>query len=534
MRYETPNRKPFTETGYLFQQVELPAVRFGSMIMTFQKTARSFFIFVGCVSGLYIVMFLITAAFIGFSLGVSLDDYIPFMSDQLLYWKQVQNLRQFFGTTGYFGHEEALSLLNRIGFDSPGASHGLAINILYSALSLPAWEYATPLRLNFFLSALGLALYLFISGNSWKTNAVIIFTAMCLYPIHYFNSYNSFQSVHILLICLAAGLIVRMLRTAALEDRKMQFILLLVVIAVGALFRKNWALFFLPTILLLPTSKKRWLVYVGVALIVTVALGAIFDATRSPYPYQEFTEDQRPYVFSALAQGNIIPLIQQVSINIGGFAHFIGNGDFATCYSLFLIAIIVFFTLLLRTTPQLPRLKLFNIITMLISLSGSVVAYYIFQIMLLKIVFQAFFLLLLVNGPFLPKRALLFFLALNLIFLPKCLENYGSLAVEYRYASEKQDAIEKFRQQTKNYFPMNQTDRWKNTVLTFGYPQELLGLPPYISFMDTRDPFLQERGYKVHTGYVLVDDIRFEELLTSHNAMRLLARTSAGNLYAVD
>ena len=483
---------------------------------------------------LFVYFYGITSLILGYCLGVSIDSYIPTSIDYLQYWKEVYNFRNCLGGTGYFGHEELLSLLNKLGINSPGASHGIGNTLVYTLLALPAWQYDTPIYINLVLTALGVGLYFLISGLSFRRCGLAIFGVISLYPLYYLNAANTFQSVHFLLACLVAGMLIRLFEAEDPLVRRHTWWWLLATVAAGALLRKNWALLLVPLAFIPAVSPKRRLLLILGAFVASGALGFCFDATRSPYPYPEFPEDLRPVVLAALGRGDFTVLWQQLFINFNAFAHFMAKHDFDTVYGSFLIGAAAL--LLVDTADGVLRRRFlgFGVAALTITVASSAVIYYIFQVMLLKIVLQVFLILFLVTVRQARVRTLALLFLINLLFIPAFFDRFRVLGQEYLYFAEKSHSIDTFREQSAPFFHMKSPDRWGNTLLIFDYPPELLGLPPCIHVMDTREAFLQQRGYQVHTGFVLVPDPAIEAKLLAHNSLRLLASTTAGRLYAVE
>lgn len=473
------------------------------------------------------------ASLLWFTMGVGINDHIPTFIDYLQYWKEVCNVRLCLPVAGYFGHEEALPALNRLGLDTPGASHGIVIDLFHALLALPAWNFDTPVYVNIGLTALGPALYIMVSRCGPRRAGLALAGMASLYPLYYFNACIAFQSVHFSLACLVAGLIVRTLDPAGGSFSRRTWLWLLAAVAFGALLRKNWALLLVPLAFLPPLPAKRRVWAVLGAVVAAGLLGVVFDATRSPYPYREFSEDLRPIVLGALGRGDLGPLWQQITINFRIFGDFVAKHDFDTVYAVFLLAATALFLVNLSAGGATRRLRLFSLLTLAASVASAAVMYYIFQVMLLKIVVQVFLILFLVAVRFVPPRVTVAFVLVNLLFLPAFLDHFRVLGSEYLYAAEKRQAIETFRQRTAPFFAAPAADRWGNTVLILDYPPELLGLPPCIQVMDTREEFLRQRGYVVRTGYVLVADPAVEARLVASNTLQLLTETSAGRLYAV-
>lgn len=474
-----------------------------------------------------------TSFLLWFCLDSSIDDYIPTSIDFLQYWKEVYNFRNCVDRTGYFGHEELLSGLNALGISSPGASHGIGNTLFYAMFALPVWQFDTPIYINMALTALGLALFVPLSGLPPKRLWLAGLAVASLYPLYYLNAINTFQSAHFFFAAIVAGLVVRILDSDDPRARQRAWLWLLLTVAAGALLRKNWALLLIPLAFLPEMSTKRRMLAVLGALVAAGALGACFDASRSPYPYAEFPEDLRPIVLSSLARGELSVLWRQITINSVAFLHFLGKHDFDTIYGAFLFVAGGLLLIDARPGPAANRFRWFGALSLILAVASSAVIYYIFQVMLLKIVLQAFLILVLVAARHVRPRALILFVAINVLFVPAFFDRYRQIGLDYLYSREKKHNIDVFREQTEAFFT-GAADRWGNTLLIFDYPTELLGLPPCIHVMDTRQAYLSQRGYRVRTGFVLVPDAAIEERLLANNTLRLLATTTAGRLYAVE
>lgn len=482
----------------------------------------------------FLYYYFVTRLALWFLFDASISDHIPTAIDYLQYWKEVYNFRSCAAFTGYFGHEELLSTLNKLGIDSPGASHGIFNPIFYSIFSLFTWQFDTPIYVNLALTSLGLALYCLLAGPALKRTWLVVLAVLSLYPIYSLNAYNSCQSAHFLLACLVGGLLARLLEVEDPKFRRRLWLALLAAVVVGSLLRKNWALFLVPLALLPQASTKRRGLLLGCALAGALVLSACFDAARSPYPYPEFTEDLRPYVLPALAHGDFSVLWRQIAINMRVLDSFVAKGDFDTIYGLFLLVAGLVLLADMPPDARRARLRLFGLVVLGISVASAAAIYYVFQIMLLKIVLQAFLVVTLGLMRYLSPRSLAAFLVVNILFMPSFLGQFRLVGQEYLYAPEKRQSIENFRKQTAPFFAKTSPDRWKNTVLIFSYTPELLGLPPCVNIMDTWESFLRERGYRVRAGFVLVADPAVEKRLMEHNALRKLASTTAGRLYAVE
>lgn len=482
----------------------------------------------------FIYFYLITQTLLWYMFDGKISDNIPTAIDYLQYWKEVYNFRECAAHTGYFGHEELLSTIIKWGIDCQGASHGMLNPIFYSFVSWGNWQYDTPVYSNLVLTALGIGLYYLLASPSMRQAGRAFLVLLSIYPIYLLNAYNSFQSVHILIACIVSGLVARIVETDRPKVRRRLWLALLASVVVGAFLRNNWALF-LPALVVLPdvSSRRRWAIIIC-SLASAALLGFAFDATRSPYPYPEFTEDLRPYVMPALAKGDFSILWKQIGINLQILGAFVGKGDFDTIYGLFLLAAGTALCLGLPSTGRGRRLSLFGLSILGVSVVSAAALYYVFQVMLLKIVLQAFLVVALASVRYLDSRRLAFFLVVNILFLPSFLERFRKVGEEYLYAPEKRVAIETFRVQTVPYFQHISSDRWKNTVLIFGYTPQLLGLPPCVNVMDTWESFLRERDYRVRTGFALVMDPAIEKRLLEQNNLRLLTTTEVGRLYAVD
>jgi hypothetical protein len=464
----------------------------------------------------------------------SIADYIPTSIDFLQYWKEVYVFRNCLMHTGYFGHEELLSTLVKLGIDSPGASHGIGNSLFYSIFALFSWHFDTPIYVNLALTSLGLGLYfLFADLPSRRMKEALLVFFSC-YPIYLLNAQHSAQSVHIFLACLIAGLLSRLVATENLKTRWHLWLGLLAAVAFGALLRKNWALLLVSLAFLPLASGKRRVALVVCALAGVAVLSLGFDVTRSPYPYPEFAEDLRPLVLPALAKGDISVLWKQLVINCNGFAAFAAKRDFDTLYGLFLLVAGVVLLLTLLPCDNRRRLRIFGLTALAISVVSSAAMYYIFQVMLLKIALQVFLVVVLASMRYINRRYIAAFVLVNILLLPAFVQRSYLLGEEYLYSEEKKQSIEQFRRQTSLFFNEVSQDRWKNTVLIFAYLPELHGLPPCINVMDTWESFLRERDYRVRTGFVLVSDATLEQRLLAKNSMRFLVSTTIGKLYAVD
>ena len=500
------------------------------MLPRLQKGA----IFFALTAALSLTYYFITEFLLWFLLDTSIRDHIPTAIDFLQYWKEVYNFLGCAAHTGYFGHEELLSTLNMWGVDSPGASHGIGNTLFYAFFGLPAWQFDTPIYINLALTSLGFGLYWLLANLPLKRAALALLGFLSLYPVYFLNAHNSFQSAHFLLSCLVAGLIARLLDTEDPKRRLRLWIGLAATLAAGAFLRKNWALLLLALAFLPQVTARRRGLLLGCALAATAILNICFDMTRSPYPYPEFAEDLRPYVLPALSQGDFSVLWRQIAINLQTCVSFVGKQDFDTIYGLFLL--VAGGALLVDMPPdrRRGRLRWFGAVALALSFVSAAVIYYVFQIMLVKVVMQTFVVLFLATIRYTSVRTVAALLLVNILFLPAFFDRFRRIGEEYLYTAEKLQSIDQFRQQTEPFFSKPASDRWRNTLLIFGYRPELLGLPPCIHIMDTWESFLRERNYRVRTGFVLVSDPATEKRLTENNVMRLLASTTAGRLYAVE
>lgn len=201
------------------------------------------------------------------------------MTDQIVYWSEIEAARTVGLNTGYFNFDEtpARLALSRFG------GHGAVYPLLMAALSqITGWQGAGPIVLNMALLAAGwLYLLWVVRPSRWGLAAAAVLAAT-FWPMLLFLPSAMAESLN-----LAGALVIGAGLAVQLRDGRSPRVVIVVTLAalvVLSLMRLTWALLMLPyLLLLLPRRRRGWAVLATAGLLAAASLNFLLFFA----PYRE-------------------------------------------------------------------------------------------------------------------------------------------------------------------------------------------------------------------------------------------------------
>lgn len=214
--------------------------------------------------------------------GVSLWDYTPAWSDELVYWHQAATFRSHGFGGGYYTIDEAPAPVSFLHF---GAHGPLFAALLGGLFAWVGWEpQYGPLFNGAVLAAATLA-YFALVRPSWLKAVVTGAVLLTFWPLILYLTSTMQESLHQAFAIVLAGLFTRVVRERHELDVRL-YTATVALVCVAALFRPTWALLLLPLFVLRQEawSPRRVLAAVGVAVPVAGAFFVAMNVVAAPFP----------------------------------------------------------------------------------------------------------------------------------------------------------------------------------------------------------------------------------------------------------
>lgn len=395
--------------------------------------------------------------------GSTLTDYVPLISDEIMYWHQALTFREAGFNGGYYTVGEQTASFEWSHFYSWGPMYPL----IYGGIArLVGWELYTAPLLNLTFITLALGLLLANIRLSRPQLLFIIALMLTCWAILWMLSATMQEALHLALAIGLAWGFYKLLQGNAATTLKLTMLLLLVV---AALLRYSWGLLFLPYFLLLlqPLKLTRVLLAFVLAAVMIVFTTGLSVGASAPYPTD--------VDIGGLAQrgiaGAVEVLISIVVDNLGRFINGDANSQSLRYQTLALIVIAGAFLI----TAQRRRSSFNEMGFHLLNLGGILVANLIFTLlndyrdyrviaphMLLSLI-----LLVLYHRRWIVSAVIV----CNLLLLPAALQFLTMRGVNYYFASELITELRREWSDILVYDP-NAVNAWCNTV----------DLPPRVSW----------------------------------------------------
>lgn len=406
------------------------------------------------------------------------------MTDQIVYWSEIEAARTVGLNTGYFNFDEtpARLALSRFG------GHGAVYPLLMAALShITGWQGAGPVVLNMALLAGGwLYLLCVLRPAGWSLAAAALL-AVTFWPMLLFLPSAMAESLN-----LAGALVVGAGLALHLRDgRSPRVVIVVTLVALIALslMRLTWALLMLPyLVLVLPRRRRGWAVLTSAGLLAAASLHfLLFFAPYYDAPVTVFLRELRRIpTLSYAAELLATQFLRNTAYMLTGSWLVVSLR--VSVLVLMLVAILAVLarrgvfrqSALRRLSWTLPEAALHS--TLLISIVlAHLIAYTVLDFVDYRGMSHALLISLILLLAMERRRVLGLWLAVNLLALPSFVEIYRAFNEDsFRLSPQRWADMRAALAPHIAYDPA--ADPWCNTVLTNLLVPELTALPAGIGY----------------------------------------------------
>ena len=225
----------------------------------------------------------LTIALVGVYLHSNVLDYVPYSSDEVYNWRQIETFKAAGFDGGYYAHHEQIAAFTFTRFGAWGPIFPMVIG---TVARIFGWAFnSAPIYNMVILGAALLILMLLTKPDRgrllWLLAVISTFWAMLFFvPITMQESLN--QGFAIVL----AGLFYRLM-TKKTGDSRWLKIAIFVLLTFAALIRVSWSFLYLPLFLLAGDlkSNRRIVMRVGIAVALIALMLWLSRGLAAPYPY---------------------------------------------------------------------------------------------------------------------------------------------------------------------------------------------------------------------------------------------------------
>ena len=253
-------------------------------VMIVAKSERRF-PFVSKVRPVYlcaIIPILVTTVHLHRYFGKTMFDFVPFWSDELIYWLASKTFRATAWSGGYFGVSEIQAPWS---FSHWGL-HGPLFPMLYAILNWPfGWHSNSAVVTNHVL--LSLSIVFFVSQTRLPVSRQVILAGLLFtfWPLNQFSTTNMQESLHHSFALVLAALFFRFGERGVKTSNFSKSSTALVLVYLSCM-RPSWSIFGLPFVLYAWSDARprvRWVLIVMSVLLVPIS-PVVFKMLAAPMP----------------------------------------------------------------------------------------------------------------------------------------------------------------------------------------------------------------------------------------------------------
>ena len=485
---------------------------------------------------LLIIPLVMTVLLLQVVFDVTITDYVPHHSDDMVYWHGIMSYKEVGFESGYYVYEERPSAAAF----SPFGTHGPAYFAFMGTLArILGWQPYSMLIFNQVVVVAALIFYLYMVRPGWIQILLIGAVLLTYWPMLVYISMGMQESLHQAIAIVVAALFYYQFSQKEGVSWRYRVLVTALLMAFASL-RLTWSLFLIPLLFfdVKPLSTRQMILRGGIALGLIGTAFLMFSYWSAPYPYSAMSNWRFALAESGFGS-SITVLINNVRDNMSRILYGIAP---EVLIRVQVLGVILVWLLVMRNQKKIivdgktntgdsaDHEGWFHVYNLAIILLLQVLIYDIFPQKDYRIFGMQLLVSIMLMIAFVRWRIVAVIVATNILVVAGFRDihvymnnkNFGNQESAAVFATELEGHI--------RYEPG--ADPWCNTVLLRGYDAGLASLEAGIGFGVTFYPTVAEQmlDWPARSQYMIWRDREFPAYEPYIN-VEPIAETSKGRLY---